>query len=106
MVLRWFISWILASNHLVEITVESDSEVTVKCSEGSVCEAQLENIIQDCKDFLSSLPNVTVKSIRRSKNAAAHELVSVARNLAAKSWAGCVPDPVAKIVCTESSAYR
>lgn len=44
MVLRWF-SRILASNHLKEITIESDSEVTVKCLEGSVCEAQLENKI-------------------------------------------------------------
>jgi len=68
--------------------------------------SERENIIYDCKEFLSSLANVTVKFIRRSKNVAAHELVSTARNLGSRSWVGCVPDPMAKVVCTESSFYR
>lgn len=66
------------STQFQQITIETDSKVAVKCLTGSVCVAQLENIIYDCKEFLCNLPNVTVKFIRRSKNVAAHELVSIA----------------------------
>jgi hypothetical protein len=49
----------------------------------------LESIIQDCINFLFCLPNVIVVFVRKSKNAAAHELASLARIVGAKSWVGC-----------------
>ncbi|PNY16580.1 ribonuclease H, partial [Trifolium pratense] len=47
MALRWCLKWIQASTHHEHITIESDSEISVKCLHGSVCDVLVENIIQD-----------------------------------------------------------
>lgn len=50
----------------------------------NVCDAQLENIVQDFKSFLSSLPNVSLSLLEEAKMLLL-ELVSVAWNLGAES---------------------
>jgi hypothetical protein len=41
--------------------------------------------------------------VRRSKSAAAHQNASLASTVGAKSWVGCVPGPVAKVVWIDSA---
>jgi hypothetical protein len=63
---------------------------------------EIENVILDCSNLLSSLCNTKVAYIGRANNMAAHSLVGVARNVGSKSWVGNVPNPTASIVRSEA----
>lgn len=52
----------------------------------------------DCLDWLSSLHNVSVVAIKRTKNEAAHCLVGMAKNLGSYSWMESVPHVCSSIV--------
>lgn len=60
MALRWCLQWILASDQNGNFLVEMDVEVVVKCIQGVVNLAVIENIILDCNDILSILCNCYV----------------------------------------------
>ncbi|MCH82297.1 ribonuclease H protein [Trifolium medium] len=78
--LRWCLQWIKNQN-LQNVVVEMDSENVVNCILGKLNLVEIEFIIVDCLDMLFSLLNVSVVSVKRCKNKAAHGLVGVARNL-------------------------
>jgi hypothetical protein len=80
--------------------VESDSEVVVKCLQGVLRLAEIENIIIDCYDIMSNL-SCSVAFIKRCKNSVAHSLVGVAKQVGSCSWVGYVPEPAASAVCMD-----
>jgi ribonuclease HI len=94
MALRWCLQWILSSNQDGQFIVETDAEVVVKCLQGCTRLSDIENIVLDCNDILSSLSNCNVVFIRRCKNTVAHSLVKFAKQFGSSSWVGYVPEPV------------
>lgn len=81
-------------------TVPNDFEVTVKCIQGLIRMAEIENIILECIDILSTLSNCPVAFIKKTMNGAAHSLVGVAKQFDSNSWAGYVPELAASALCT------
>jgi hypothetical protein len=56
-------------------------------------------VVWDCFDYLQMWPNLFVNYIIRIRNAAAHALVSLVRNLCSRSWVGNVHEPINRIIC-------
>lgn len=84
--LRWCLQWILTTNQEGKFIIESDSEVVVNYLKGRNHLVDLDNVILDCNDFLSKLPNCNVVSVKRSKNVVAHCLVGMAKQFGSYSW--------------------
>ncbi|KAK2373516.1 hypothetical protein QL285_074547 [Trifolium repens] len=99
--LRWHLN-LAKENRYENLLIELDAEVVVKCLSGRLKLAEIENVILDCSNLLSSLCNTRVSHIGRAKNMEAHSLVGVARNVGSKSWVGNVPNPTASIVRSEA----
>lgn len=78
-----------------------DAEVIVKCMQGAVNLADIENIILDCNDILSNLCNCGVMFIKRSKNGVAHSLVGLAKQFGSCFWVGYVPEPATAADCID-----
>lgn len=77
--LWWCLRWILTANQDGQFLIETDIEVALKCIQGMIRMAEIENIILDCIDILSTLSNCTVAFIKRTMNGAAISLVGVAK---------------------------
>lgn len=99
--LRWCLQW-AQEQHYKELIIETDSEIVVNCLYGLSKNACIDHLILDCKEILSYMHNTSVKSSRRTRNAAAHGMVGAAKLLGSRTWFGNVPEPVHQIVCTES----
>ena len=66
--------------------------------------AELETVILDCTDIISTLSNCYIK---RTKNVVARCLVGMAQQFGSHSWVGYVPEPAALAVCFNSlSQYQ
>lgn len=78
-------------NYAGQITIETDSETTIKCFQGNLKVANLELVILDCIGFACFTSHCICCFFKRSRHNASHGLVKVAVNLGSKSWVGCNP---------------
>lgn len=63
---------------------------------------EIDNVISDCMNLMSSMINFRLFIICRAKNVAAHSLVGIAKSIGSKSWVGNVPEPTALIVWSDA----
>jgi len=104
--LRWCLKWIKELNMQDNIVVEMDSELVVKCVRGTLSQIEIDVIVADCVSLLSSLCNINVVVVRRSKNRVAHGLVGMARNVGTNLWWGNVPEAVTSICCNDFNSMK
>lgn len=83
--LRWCLQWILTTNREANLLIEYDSDETVKCIKGRTQVAELEKVILDCPDIISTLSNCYIK---RTKNVVARCLVGMAQQFGPHSCVG------------------
>jgi hypothetical protein len=77
----WSLQWIQQKDY-GHLFVQSNAEYAINC---------FEHVVWDCFDYLQMWPNLFVNYIIRIRNAAAHALVSLVRNLCSRSWVGKCP---------------
>jgi ribonuclease HI len=88
---RWAIQ-LVREQGLQSAFIYSDAANVVDCIYNKVKIAAIEMVTQDCRDLLSSLPNVSVLFVRREQNVDAHNLASLARLVGNRTWVGAAPN--------------
>jgi len=73
---------------------------------GGLSIIEIDVIIVVCVSLLSSLCNINVVAVRRSKNRVAHGLVGTARNERTNLCWGNVPEPVTSIICNDFTSMN
>ncbi|GAU33864.1 hypothetical protein TSUD_66510 [Trifolium subterraneum] len=88
---RWAIQFVREQG-LQSVCIFSDAANVVDCICNKVKFDAIEMVAQDCRELLSSLPNVSVVFVRRDQNIDAHNLASLARLVGNRTWVGAAPN--------------
>ncbi|PNX86195.1 Isoflavone-7-O-methyltransferase [Trifolium pratense] len=75
---RWAFQFVREQG-LHSVCIFSDAANVVDCISNKVKIDAIEMVAQDCRELLSSLPNVSVLFVRRDQNIDAHNLASLPR---------------------------
>ncbi|CAJ2652968.1 unnamed protein product [Trifolium pratense] len=100
---RWAIQFVREQG-LHSVCIFSDAENVVNCIAKKVKIDAIEMVAQDCRELLSSLPNVSVLFVRRDQNIDAHNLASLARLVGNRTWVGAAPKASVMSNYAENSA--
>ncbi|XP_030499807.2 uncharacterized protein LOC115715132 [Cannabis sativa] len=86
-------SWIKA-NHRSRVLIESDSMLAVQAIHSTqLMTSVLGLVVNDCRNILSSLSDVSLRFVRRSANCAAHFVARHARSSIGRSILGSIIPP-------------
>ncbi|XP_058759858.1 uncharacterized protein LOC131633155 [Vicia villosa] len=90
MSITWAIQ-IALEHKLDNIIFQSDALSVVDCINGTSYSANLELLVNDCKELLRNFQNAVVVYLNRNCNRDAHHMVHVGFNVGSKCWAGVIP---------------
>jgi ribonuclease HI len=88
--IRWAIQ-LARDQGLNSFSIFSDAANVVDCIYNKAKIAAIEIVVQDCRELLSGMSNVSVLFVKRSLNVEAHNMASLAKEVGNRSWNGVAP---------------